>query len=379
MEAARRVRGTRREGKPLMNPNVAIELGYALARLTDARILMILNTAYGNREGLPFDIKHKGGPILYHLPERAGRDEIAAEKARLVARLVEALGTFRPVEAAAPPSAFQETPPKIGRAFFFSDGEVLGRSKHDKTEFVMPFRSVFYLRVIPTKSLVRPLPLDLLLERAGRYGAFGSNVGVYIRENDYGVIVINPAGNTGNIDSLTHYFRNGEIWGINADVLRQGERGEEQWLISHGVEHNTAESLNLYFEFMRDDSRIDPPYLVEAGLRGVKGRILVNTGSVIRNAKVFEDSFELRRVLHSADLATQDKFLLEYFELMAWPGRTSAPAGAVRLSSRPGHRARLNFIDRTNRSRPSGINSTAARHWEAALIPLIAAYIRYGH
>jgi len=59
--------GNVRDGKPLMNPNVAIELGYAIGRLTDARILMVLNTAYGDRDGLPFDIKHKAGPILYRL------------------------------------------------------------------------------------------------------------------------------------------------------------------------------------------------------------------------------------------------------------------------------------------------------------------------
>src|SRR5262245_38315865 len=35
--------GTVRDGKPLMNPNVAIELGYALAKRTDARLLMVLN------------------------------------------------------------------------------------------------------------------------------------------------------------------------------------------------------------------------------------------------------------------------------------------------------------------------------------------------
>jgi hypothetical protein len=174
-------------------------------------------------------------PISYHLPEQAGKDEIAAEQVRLVAKLVEALGAFKPVEAAPTSSSFKETQPKIGKGFFFGDGEVLGRSEHDKAEFVMPFRSVFCLRLIPVKPQARPLPLDLLLERAGRYGAFGSNVGVYTWENDYGVIVINPAGNTANIDSLTQYFRNGEIWGINADVLRQGERGQERWLLSHGV------------------------------------------------------------------------------------------------------------------------------------------------
>jgi hypothetical protein len=74
--------------------------------------------------------------------------------------------------------------------------------------------------------------------------------------------------------------------------------------------------LNLYFEFLQEVSKIEPPYTVEAGLHGVKGRNLVNNGSVIGNARVFEDSFELRDVLHSTDLTTQDKFLLEFFELM---------------------------------------------------------------
>jgi hypothetical protein len=314
--------GTMREGKPLMNPNVAIELGYAIAKLTDTRILMVLNTANGNRDGLPFDIKQKGGPIMYHLAVDAAKDEVTAEKARLISKLVPALAAFKPVEAPAASSTFKETPPKIGKAFYFGDGEVLGKSKHnaaspDPVEFVMPFRSVFYMRVIPTKPLDRPLPMDMLFNNTARYGAFGSGVGNYIRENEYGIAILNPAGNTTNIDSMTQYFRNGEIWGINVDVLRQGERGEQLWLISHGVEHTFAESLNLYFEFLRDVSKIAPPYVVEAGMCGVKGRLLVNSGTTLGSAgKVFEDSFELRRVLHNTDLATQDKFLLEFFELM---------------------------------------------------------------
>jgi hypothetical protein len=70
-------------------------------------------------------------------------------------------------------------------------------------------------------------------------------------------------------------------------------------------------------------SKIGPPYTIEAGLHDVKGRKLVNTGSVIGNAKIFEDSFHLRRVLHSTDLGTQDKFLLEFFEMMH--GQTGHP------------------------------------------------------
>jgi len=285
--------GTMREGKPLMNPNVAIELGYAMSKLTDARILMLMNTAYGNRDGLPFDIKHKGGPIMYRLAEGATKDEAAKEKTNLISKLVAALGAFKPVEAPAAAPTFKEMSPQIGKAFFFREGEVLGRNKRDKSEFAMPFRSVLYLRVIPTKPLSRPLPLDMLFNNCARYGAFGCGVESHIRENDHGLAIFNPAGNTLNIDSISQYFRNGEIWGINADILRQGERGEQLWLLSQSIEHNAAESLNLYFEFLRDVSKIEPPYRVEVGLHGVKGRMFVIGGATIGSSGIVREGAAL--------------------------------------------------------------------------------------
>lgn len=57
--------GQTNRGKPLINSNVAIELGFAMAHVKDERILMVLNSAYGAREDLPFDLRHKAGPILY--------------------------------------------------------------------------------------------------------------------------------------------------------------------------------------------------------------------------------------------------------------------------------------------------------------------------
>src|ERR1700732_2125300 len=38
------------DGKLLMNPNVAIELGYALKTLTTDSVLMVMNNYYGKRE-----------------------------------------------------------------------------------------------------------------------------------------------------------------------------------------------------------------------------------------------------------------------------------------------------------------------------------------
>jgi hypothetical protein len=44
--------------KPI-NPNVAIELGYALHALTDRALLMVMNEHYGSRADLPFDLQSK--------------------------------------------------------------------------------------------------------------------------------------------------------------------------------------------------------------------------------------------------------------------------------------------------------------------------------
>lgn len=63
-------------GKSLINSNVAIELGYALSFVGDAGLLMVLNEAYGDRESLPFDLRHKASPITYKLPDNSTKEQI---------------------------------------------------------------------------------------------------------------------------------------------------------------------------------------------------------------------------------------------------------------------------------------------------------------
>lgn len=46
--------------RPTPNPNVLVELGYALGVLGWERILMVMNTAFGEPELLPFDLSKKG-------------------------------------------------------------------------------------------------------------------------------------------------------------------------------------------------------------------------------------------------------------------------------------------------------------------------------
>jgi hypothetical protein len=55
------------EDKPTPNPNVLVELGYAYKAHKSERILMVMNTAFGKPELLPFDLSKKR-VITYHLP-----------------------------------------------------------------------------------------------------------------------------------------------------------------------------------------------------------------------------------------------------------------------------------------------------------------------
>lgn len=76
--------------KKLPNPNVLIELGYALAVLGPERVIMLLNTATGTSEELPFDIRHKRH-ISYHAAE--GGTSNSAEKQKLANILLSVIQT----------------------------------------------------------------------------------------------------------------------------------------------------------------------------------------------------------------------------------------------------------------------------------------------
>lgn len=81
--------------KRLINSNVAIELGYALHALSDRRLIMVMNEAYGSREDLPFDLRHKAGPIIFDLGPQASNVEIKKIGASLAAEIKIALKAIR--------------------------------------------------------------------------------------------------------------------------------------------------------------------------------------------------------------------------------------------------------------------------------------------
>jgi predicted nucleotide-binding protein len=79
------------DGKWLPNPNVMIELGWAMHRPGWERVIGILNMASGAKvEDLPFDIRQRR-VVTFVLAENADRKSRAAERSKLVNELKEAL------------------------------------------------------------------------------------------------------------------------------------------------------------------------------------------------------------------------------------------------------------------------------------------------
>ena len=273
--------GTSSDGqKKLINPNVAIELGYALHALTDTALLMVLNEHYGTRDDLPFDLRHKAGPILFRLAPDADRKTIEAAKRRLTNEFVVALRPYlgAPTAAAPPRPRFPETPHKTNNvAVYFDIGEHLasvGEPGVDQIDFSFADTNGLYLRLIPTQRLAEPLRLSQLMafihESMFLQPLQHSFTQSFRQQNKYGAIICEP-GRGSHLKASTQVFTNGEIWGFNAHLLTQRAERSERLLPSHPVEKSFVQGLFGYVRFASEALGIHAPYTIEAGITGIEG------------------------------------------------------------------------------------------------------------
>ncbi len=111
-----------KEDKSCPNPNVLIELGYALKCLGDGRVINVMNSAFGAPDNnLPFDLAHKRWPITYSLDK-----ESLADKSEVRKELVAAF------KAALYPYVGR---PKTSKAVFSSPAEQVRHREQLRKEF----------------------------------------------------------------------------------------------------------------------------------------------------------------------------------------------------------------------------------------------------
>jgi hypothetical protein len=105
--------GLRADGRPISNPNVLIEYGYALHKPGPQSIIAVINTAHGEptAQNVPFNLAHRRFPITYTLAENASEEErkaarkLLTDKFELALRTIYESSEYARAEAVRTPSA----------------------------------------------------------------------------------------------------------------------------------------------------------------------------------------------------------------------------------------------------------------------------------
>ena len=299
--------------KKLMNPNVAIELGYAIKALTWSSCLGVMNLAYGKIDDLPFDIhRTRSWPITYTLKEGATKEDVEVAKKGLSEAFYLKLKPFLSKPREVTPTGFERIQPVRPPAFWFAQGQSVG-TRGDHRRYTMPFERVLFLRLIPTSE-----PKLISHEKTGRmaskYQSFDELGNLYMLRNDEGAAIVELFDEV-DIESIAQYFCTGEIWALNAVILRIGESRRHNYIDIAKVENLFRKKLPDFIKAMTEDGNVKLPITVVGGIAGVKGWSILFGGVVesgysrmIRNDVVYE------RTLNTVDQTAIDEYLLGLFE-----------------------------------------------------------------
>jgi len=301
---------------------------------------MIQNGHYGDRDELPFDLRHKAGPIQYRLAPGATRAEIASEHARLRGALVAALTPY--IERAAAPAAalprFEETPSTTNIAFFWGPSEVLAalesilsrvlhRPADDaKIEYRFNEQHIFYLRLIPTapRPELQTAKLMDIVTRRCVYVLTPNLTGARPGRNRFGAIAYEPHGDSAEPTAFTQIFRNGEIWGVTRAFAAPYDGALVVPMVA--LEGIVGKALANFLQVAGEEMGVVPPYQIELGAVGLRDMCvsLPQTVGQHRNQvsePIYDDQLRLRRILNGTGAASQraliEEFLVKLYDLAA--------------------------------------------------------------
>jgi hypothetical protein len=294
---------------------------------------------YGEREELPFDLKHKAGPIQYRLPPEATKQEIAAERAKLRGVLVGALRPYlsRGSGPGVSDCRFVEMPSTSNIAFFWHPSDALasiGSSmpaslRHpsdddDAIEYRFNEPRAFYLRLIPTVQLAEELKATMLLDvvQRRRLQVLTRTInGGMPGRNRFGAISFEPHGTSPVPTGFTQLFRNGEIWGVSGEFV--GHYYDELVVPMVNVENIYKRVLANYILVAGEDLGIALPYQVEIGAVGLKDmrvslpQLVSERGGI--SEPIYENEIKVRRILNDTGTESRgtlvDEFLDQLYDL----------------------------------------------------------------
>jgi hypothetical protein len=267
---------TTANGKFVPNPNVMIELGYAL-KTGHEHIILVCNNAFGGRpEDLPFDLRHRRGPITYTLVESAADKERTRQKQQLTAALKEALvlnlGSAL-IEKDALANIVQHPHREGDQSIWLPLNIPIEHTdpfthQARKREVVEDTRA--YMKIAPSAWVKsRPARQEVLnAPEQYRPQIFGRFSNGYFGMNSLGVVFV---GLTGSKLELAHaatqwFDKTGELWGFNSRVA--GIDNGKKYLATVLVLKTWSDFLKRSMQFFEHMGGL-PPFRIEAGVVGL--------------------------------------------------------------------------------------------------------------
>ena len=207
-----------------INSNVAIEIGFALAEISDERVLLVMNTHFGKPAELPFDLRFRRWPIQYALSPDASKKERASvlkglsDKIAQVFSLYLLNGTQRHGNAKHAP--LKHT---------FMKSAFWGREQWERDERGFSFRyppegtKALSIRAIPNNEQTVLTALECK-DFSKRALPFTERPQHFYAVDNRGAIVFYGDSLKSEIYAGTKIFRNREIWAFSTDIIpRNGD------------------------------------------------------------------------------------------------------------------------------------------------------------
>ncbi len=255
------------------NPNVLIELGYAVSQLGWDRVLLIQNTAYGSPEQLPFDLRERR-VICYSFEHNAGnRSEVRTSlqgklELAIKSMLSESTQTFLPTGLDAQLWWGKWSIENNGLAY---GGEMFIRDVN-ATGFLFDI-SVFSGSHIGTLTAqARLVSPNLAYARVtnGKSGEFGEII--FRRELSQGrrVIHVEETANCSYYRGIGVIFA-GDFAHIKDSLFDSGVLNELQLARLYSITGEYYDSFRQRFQLIRSAENIDtfPASVVVGGVRGL--------------------------------------------------------------------------------------------------------------
>ncbi|UTW57777.1 hypothetical protein KFE96_13175 [Kordiimonas sp. SCSIO 12603] len=305
-------------GKKSINSNVAVELGYAIGCQGDEILVKVMNTFFGEADGLPFDLQHRRWPLQYLLAPDCTKRERRECKEKLVGQLQMIFAEYLRRGEVVEYKEHQRIISPISPAAYWHKGDdvlMSPSSRHASSKILVPSGTMMYLRIWPDREIQRPsieVIQDFQKLKLSPLGASGLGGWSFAR-NKFGTLLISTDQARENILAATQVLTNGEVWGVNPFLFRDRDPRFDRHFPGISFENAIRESLCSYIEAARGCLGYGEKIFIQAGISDAED-VMMFTGNHTRVGPIYDDHVVIDTFVEDASDVALNQALLQIYE-----------------------------------------------------------------